>query len=119
MDFYELDAWKSSHKLTKYIYILTKKFPVEEKYSLTDQLRRAASSVGANIAEGYGRYHYADRNKFYYNSRGSIKEVQNFMLLSKDLGYITLEEFKEFWDLSVHSERLINGLIRSINARKQ
>ena len=116
-DFYDLDAWKISHKLAIGIYQITKNFPPDEKYSLVDQLRRSASSVGANLAEGYGRYHYKDKQRFYYLSQGSIKEVQNFLILAKDLKYIDEIQYKMHWDCSKDAERLINGLIKSIGNR--
>lgn len=117
-DFCQLDAWKESHKLVLMIYKETKSFPKEERYSLTDQLRRAASSITANIAEGFGRYHYADKIRFYYQARGSTKEVQNFILLAKDLGYFKENILKTLWQQTKMGERLINGLIRSIEKQK-
>jgi four helix bundle protein len=86
--FYDLDIWKTANKLTKDIYLVTDKFPEKERYGIIDQIRRASSSVGANIAEGFGRFHYKDKLKFYYNARGSVCEVQNFIFLAQDLGYL-------------------------------
>jgi len=114
-DFYDLNAWKESHNLTLQIYKLTTKFPSSEKFGITDQLRRASSSISANIAEGFGRYHYKDKIKFYYQARGSIKEVQNFIFLAKDLGYLKEDKSKELWLITKDCERLINGLIKSAN----
>jgi len=76
-DFYQLDTWKEGHKLALLIYKETKSFPKEEKCGATNQLRRAASSITANIAEGFGRYHYADKIRFYHQARGSVKEAKN------------------------------------------
>jgi len=117
-DFYQLDAWKESHKLVLLIYQEVKSFPKEEKYGIVDQLRRATSSITANIAEGFGRYHYADKIRFYYQARGSAKEVQNFILLAEDLGYLNREKVKALWEQSKKSEKLINGLIKSIEKQK-
>jgi len=117
-EFYQLEAWNKSHQLTILIYKITKSFPKEERYGLIDQLRRAASSVGANIAEGFGRYHFADKVKFYYQARGSLKEVQNFIFLAKDLGYISTEKSEEIFKEIRSCEMLINGLIRSANNQK-
>jgi len=113
-DFYQLDAWKESKNLTILIYSATKKFPKEERYNLIDQIQRASVSIMANIAEGFGRYHFADKIRFYYQSRGSLKEVQNFMLLAKELGYLDEVKAKLLWSKTKNIERLINGLIRSI-----
>jgi len=117
-DFYQLDAWKEGHKLALLIYKETKSFPKEERYGVTDQLRRAVSSITANIAEGFGRYHYADKIRFYYQARGSVKEVQNFIFLAKDLGYLIEDIAKKIWLQSQRSEKLINGLIRSVEKQK-
>jgi len=117
-DFYQLDAWKEGHKLALLIYKETKSFPKEERYGVTDQLRRAVSSITANIAEGFGRYHYADKIRFYYQARGSVKEVQNFIFLAKDLCYLIEDIAKKIWLQSQRSEKLINGLIRSVEKQK-
>jgi four helix bundle protein len=77
-NFYDLDAWKKTHKLVLEIYQITKDFPKDEAYGIIGQLRRAASSITANIAEGFSRYHFKDKIRFYYQARGSIAEVQNF-----------------------------------------
>ena len=65
-NFRDLDAWKKAHDLTIDVYKITEKFPKEELYGIISQLRRAASSVGANIAEGFARYHFKDKVRFYY-----------------------------------------------------
>ena len=62
-DFYQLKAWQENHQLVLSIYKITKTFPNEEKYGIIDQLRRASSSITANIAEGFGRFHYGSRQK--------------------------------------------------------
>ncbi len=117
----DLDAWKRAHGLTVEIYRVTKKFPKTEIFGLIDQARRAASSVGANIAEGFGRYHFKDKNKFYYQARGSLFEVQNHLLLSKDLNFLSQAEFNAFFVDTENLARLINGLIRSmaVNGKNQ
>ncbi|MEK6981711.1 MAG: four helix bundle protein [Candidatus Micrarchaeota archaeon] len=87
-DFKKLDIWQKSYALTLKIYKITKSFPDSKKFSLTNQLRRASSSIGANIAEGCGRASKKDFLRFLYNSYGSVKESEHFILLSKDLDYI-------------------------------
>lgn len=116
--FTDLDAWKVNHKLVLEIYKITRSFPKEEKYGVIDQLRRAASSITANIAEGWGRFHYGDRVKFYHQARGSSCEVQNYLILSKDLAYIKEEEFKKLKTLAFEGYKVINGLIRSVESFK-
>jgi len=117
-NFYDLEAWKKGHELTKEIYRITKKFPKEELYGIISQLRRAASSITANIAEGFARYHFKDKTRFYYQARGSVAEVQNFLLLSQDLNFIDSKICQELLEKSNQSRQLINGLIRSIGNQK-
>jgi four helix bundle protein len=117
-DFYELNSWKESHKVVVEIYRIIRCFPKYEQFGICDQLRRASSSITANIAEGFGRYHFADKIKFYYQARGSAKEVQNFILLAKDLKYIDEVTAREIWKQTKVAEKLINGLIRSAEKQK-
>ena len=115
--FYDLDVWKKAHSMSLEIYKVTENFPKKELYGIIDQVRRSASSVGANIAEGCGRFHYKEKIKFYYNARGSAYEVQNFIFLSQDLGYIDRRKargmFLEYEDLI----KQINSIVGSINKR--
>lgn len=117
-NFYELDVWKKGHELTLEIYKITKEFPKEELYGIISQLRRAASSITANIAEGFARYHFKDKIRFYYQARGSVAEVQNFLLLAKDLKFISSEDCKDLCEEANKIIQLINGLIRSIEKQK-
>lgn len=113
-DFTDLEAWVVNHESSLLVYKLTKAFPGDEKFGLTTQLRRAASSVTANIAEGFGRYHYKDKIKFYYNARGSVYEVRSFLILAKDLGYIRdTEIYNETIRKVFQGAKVLNGLIRS------
>ena len=116
--FYDLTAWKLAHELVLDIYKITKNFSPEEQFGVTSQLRRASSSITANIAEGFGRYHFKDKIKFYYQARGSATEVQDFLLLTKDLEYITWEECKILGEKLNEIIKLINGLIRSIESQQ-
>src|SRR3990167_6729613 len=94
-NFYDLDAWKQAHILVVEVYRITENFPKEELYGIVSQLRRAVSSITANIAEGFARYHFKDKIRFYYQARGSVAEVQNFLILSKDLNYISMKNCQE------------------------
>ena len=111
--FTHLIAWQKAHKLARKIYKLTKDFPKDELFGLISQIRRAACSITCNIAEGYGRYHHKDKIKFYYQARGSNMEVQNLLILSHDLDYITDECFDELKLLVYEGYKLLNGLINS------
>lgn len=116
--FTHLDAWKKNHELVLEIYRITKSFPKEELFGITSQIRRATSSITANIAEGCGRFHYKDKVKFYLISRGSSSEVQDFLIIAKDLGYVSEKDFDRIKLISFEGYKLICGLIRSINARQ-
>lgn len=113
--FQDLDAWKRSHIFLLDIYKLTKSFPKEELYGLTSQIRRAAVSITNNIAEGFSRYHYKEKSNFYYNARGSVSEVQNLLIIAKDLGYINSSEWSKISIVGDDIKKLINGLIRSVD----
>ncbi len=117
-NFYDLEAWQKGHLLVLEIYKITKNFPEEEKFGITSQIRRAAASITANIAEGFARFHFNDKIKFYLNSRGSAAEVQNFLLLTKDLGFINLDICKNLGSAAAEVRKLINGLIRSIEGQQ-
>lgn len=112
--FLDLQVWQLAHALTVRVYEITNTWPQEEKFGITSQIRRAASSIGANIAEGFARYHFKDKVRFYHNARGSCAEVQNFIILAKDLKYTDNEICQEVLSPSNDIAKLINGLIRSI-----
>jgi len=84
-DFRRLRIWLKAHELTIRVYMLTKLLPKEETFVLISQIRRAAISVESNIAEGEDRFRQADKNKFFVDSRSSLKEVQSQLLLIADL----------------------------------
>ncbi|MBI4982190.1 MAG: four helix bundle protein [Candidatus Omnitrophica bacterium] len=116
--FEDLEAWQISHKLVLEIYKVTVEFPKEEQYGIVSQLRRAALSVTSNIAEGFSRFHFNDKVKFYYNSRGSLSEVRNCIILAFDLNYLNKDIYFKLLDNSERVLKLINGLIRSIEKQQ-
>ena len=85
--FRDLLVWQKAHQLVLATYELTKGFPKDELYGLTSQLRRAAVSVPANIAEGFRKYGLADKARFMNISQGSLEEVRYYYILAEDLGY--------------------------------
>jgi len=89
--FEDLIVWKKAHAFTLNVYRITKLFPKEELFGLTSQFRRAAVSIAANIAEGYGKKSAKDKLRFYNIAEGSINECKYYILLSKDLQYINEE----------------------------
>ncbi len=86
-DFTDLSVWQSAHQLAMQIYKLTARFPKEEQYGLTSQMRRAAVSVPANIAEGFARVGKNEKLNFYNIAQGSLAELRYFLILARDLGY--------------------------------
>ncbi|TAL48824.1 four helix bundle protein [Patescibacteria group bacterium] len=109
--FRDLDVWKESHGLVILIYRSTKKFPKEEQFGLANQMRRAVVSITSNIAEGFGRSSYKDKNHFYQIAPGSIIEIQNQLIIAKDIGYISEAEFDKINNRSMKAERICRGLI--------
>ncbi len=111
--FTDLDAWKEGHKLVLEIYELTKSFPKEEMFGLTSQIRRAVVSITSNIAEGFSRQTYKDKLHFYCMSLGSLTEVQNQLLIARDLKYIPTEDFNATSEQTIKVSKIFNGLIKS------
>ena len=110
-DFTDLKVWQEGHKLAILIYKITKKFPREEMFSLTNQMRRSAVSITSNVAEGFGRHTYKDKVQFFYLAQGSLIELKNQLILSKDVGYLSNNNFLELMKLSDLTHRLLQGLI--------
>jgi four helix bundle protein len=110
--FTDLFAWQYGHKLVLEIYRITDKFPKEEIFGLTNQIRRASVSVTSNIAEGFSRSSYKEKVQFYSIALGSLTEVQNQLLIAKDIEYLNKEAFDSIATLSIEINKLINGLIK-------
>jgi four helix bundle protein len=111
--FTDLDAWREGHRLVLVIYEVTKKFPKEETFGLVAQMRRCAVSITSNIAEGFSRQSYKEKLQFYSTALGSTTELQNQLLISKDVGYITEDRFQKIAEQSIKVHRIVNGLIKS------
>lgn len=112
-NFSDLEAWKQAHLIALSIYKITKEYPRDEIFALTSQSRRAASSVGANIAEGFSRNTKKDKVHFYTMARGSMTELQNHAILARDLGYLSSDACSDFLRNSEWTIKLISGLERS------
>jgi four helix bundle protein len=111
--FIDLIVWQKAHQLVLKIYKYTKDFPKEERYGLTDDMRRAARSVPTNIVEGYGRNGFKDALKFFNTSEASLEELKYHTLLSFDLNYISKEIYLELTNLEQEVGRLLNGWMKS------
>ena len=110
-DFTDLIVWKEGHKLIISLYKVSRGFPKEDLYSLTNQMRRAAVSINSNIAEGFGRRGYKEKIQFYYLAQGSLIELKNQLYIAKDIGYLKNGEFNTLMNQSDLVHRLLQGLI--------
>ena len=109
--FEELDCWKKGTELRRNLSARVKRFPPEEKYRLTDQIIRAARSVTANIAEGFGRFHYQEYAQFCRQSRGSLYELVDHLITAQDEGYISVSELEDFKSKIENCIAVLNGFI--------
>jgi len=109
--FTDLRVWQKGHKLVVAIYKITDKFPKKETYSLTDQMRRAATSITSNIAEGFGRQTYKEKAQFFYQAKGSLTELKNQILIARDVGYLVKNDFDKLAKLANATDQLLQGLI--------
>ena len=107
----ELDAWRISMNLVKDIYLVTKKYPKEEIYSLTSQTKRAAISIPSNIAEGIGRQYKKDTLQFLHISRGSLYELETLLNIAVMAEILPEPEFNRIVELLDKSLKVLNGLI--------
>lgn len=110
--FTDLNAWKEGHKLVLAVYDITNRFPKEEIFGLTNQLRRASVSITSNIAEGFSRSSYKEKSQFYSIALGSVTEVQNQLLVARDVQYLPFNEFGTIADQTITVNKIINGLIK-------
>jgi four helix bundle protein len=110
--FTDLNAWKEGHELVLIIYRMTDNFPKQELFGLVNQMRRCVVSITSNIAEGFGRKSYKEKIKFYLISQGSVREIQNQLIISRDVGYIDKDKFQEIAEQTVIVHKIINGLIK-------
>lgn len=111
--FTDLNAWKEGHRLVLAIYEITKLFPKEEVFGLISQMRRCAVSITSNIAEGFSRQSYKEKVQFYSMAQGSVTELQNQLIIARDIGFIEKDKFQEIALQSITVHKIINGLIKS------
>lgn len=116
--FNDMPVWKHAMDLAVQIHELTQTFPKREEYGVTGQLRRAALSVSANIAEAFGRYHHADKLNFYYGSRGSLTETLSHLTYCLRVGYIRDNRFKELDFLIRKVWKELNKVIATLRGHR-
>jgi four helix bundle protein len=118
-DFKDLEVWKAARGLRHEMYMLAGKLPDLEKFGLASQIRRAAVSVTANIAEGFGRFGYQENAQFCRQARGSLYELRDHITTCLDEGHLTVEESTRIEHIAQSVGRLLNGYLRSTLAMKR
>lgn len=113
--FTDLYAWQEAHKLVLMVYKITNKFPKEEMFGLTMQMRRCSVSVSSNIAEGFSRNSNKEKVQFYSMSHGSLTELQNQLIVARDVKFMSREEFNKIAQQTITVHKLITGLKRIKN----
>jgi four helix bundle protein len=112
--FRQLRVYSNSKELVKYVYTLLQKFPVEEKFALCSQIRRAVTSIPINIAEGFGRFSSKEKTRFIEISFGSLTETSCELEISYELGYITKEEYEEVEKQIIIISKQLSNLHKSV-----
>lgn len=112
--FENIIAWQKAHKFTLEVYRLTRNFPPEELYALTSQFRRAAISIEANIAEGSKRLSRKAKLNFFNISQGSLEECRNYIILSKDLGYLDENKTLSLLELIEVASKFLNAYCKAV-----
>ncbi len=115
----ELESWKSARQLRIANSDLVKSFPGDEKFRLKDQIVRSSRSIPANIAEGYGRFHYQENIQFCRIARGSLYETLEHLMCAKDEGYITVEQFQDLNDQILECLKILNGYVQYLKKAKK
>ena len=118
-DFRKLLVWQKAHEVTLELYVITQKFPVEERYGLTSQIRRSSASIGATIAEGCGKGSEVEFGRFLQMSSGSASELSYHLILSKDLTYLSEAQFERLSARVEEVRRMLASLISKISASKR
>ena len=116
--FTELEVWKTARVLRIEISKVVKSLPNTEKFRLSDQLIRSSRSITANIAEGFGRYHFQENIQFCRQSRGSLQEVFDHLICARDEKYISKEQFIELTEYHNQTLKLLNGYIKYLKKAK-
>ncbi|MEP6719694.1 MAG: four helix bundle protein [bacterium] len=117
-DFRQIKVWEKAHALTLEIYQATARFPKEELYGLTSQLRRAAASIAANIAEGFGRGGNTELARFLQIGLGSAYEVEYHALLARDLGFIRADAYGELEGRIIEVKRMLAALLLKVRSER-
>lgn len=118
-DFKDLVVWQKALELEIMLYRVTRKFPKEEIYGLTSQVRRSAGSIGANIAEGCGRRSDGELGRFVQISRGSASELEHHLLIAKALGFLSVTEWQNLQSKVSEVQRMLTAFSQTIHSGLQ
>jgi four helix bundle protein len=118
-DYKKLAVWEKSHQLTLQIYRVTAAFPKEEMYGLSSQIKRAAASIPANIAEGSGRGSDGELIRFLRTATGSACELEYHLLLAQELDFLDAASYGQINSQVIEVLRMLSGLIQSLSAQRR
>jgi four helix bundle protein len=118
-DFTDLKVWQLARELRKLVYQIARKLPAEERFGLASQMQRAAVSITANVAEGFGRYSYQENIQFCGTARGSAFEVRDHLIAAEDENYISASEHQSVDALAQRVIQTLNGYIRATKERQR
>lgn len=113
----DLIVWQEARKLATLVYRLTEKFPEDEKFGLTSQIKRAVVSVASNIAEGFGRSSAKEKNQFYYIANGSLVEVETQGYIASDVNLLPKSDLDKLLEQTTQTQKLLYGLIKANKER--
>ncbi|MBP6430840.1 MAG: four helix bundle protein [Ferruginibacter sp.] len=116
--FEELEVWKKARLFKNLVRTISKTFPVEEKFRLTDQIIRSSRSINSLITEGHGRFTYPDQIHYCIQARGSLTETVNHLFDALDEGYISDEQFNNLKQKAKEIERMINGYLVFLRSKR-
>jgi four helix bundle protein len=117
MDVNELDVYKRSMRLAEVIWTEAEDWPSFAKYSIGTQITQSADSIGANISEGHGRYHFGENRQFCYYARGSLQETRTWLQKARSRHLISKERFEEIDAELVEIRKMLNSYINSIGKK--
>ncbi len=118
-DFRQLKVWEKAHALTLGIYRVTLRFPREELFGITSQIRRSSASIAANLAEGCGRTGDGDFHRFLNIAAGSAVEVEYFLLLARDLKFVPTDMYSNLQNDILEVQRMLASLLRRVSAARK
>jgi four helix bundle protein len=116
--FQDPEGWKACRELRRAVFVLVRRFPAEEKRRLCDQMIRASRGATANLAEGYGRYHFQETIQFCRQARGSLYELLDHLTTALDCSYIDGKTFRAFENQTLRCIQLVNGFVRYLRQKR-